>query len=286
LKIKPISPWLLYSLYFLSVTVFFLYYLFPADAVKGYVQSLTSQLDPALLVTIGQVRPAFPVHVRLSNVSMQHNRQLLMKADKITIAPRFFPFLTGKKGFTISSHVYDGTVKGKMIMASDGPVGQLQLSALNLEKIQALKRFDQLDPAGKLNCRLDFAPKNNTMSAEGNFDIVDFTVNIEETFPGMTALSFSSLVGKIGFSGNRLTISDVKARGRQTDAGINGALTLGNPLMESKLDLLVTIRPHAEIIAALRRNPAFQWLSAKTVGKSGFPMRIGGTVEDPEVSLQ
>lgn len=279
-------PWLLYGLYILAVTVFFLYYLFPADAVKRYVQTRTSQLDPALQLTIGQVRPAFPAHMRWSNVSLRYSRQLLFEAEKITVSPRLFSFLAGKKGYTLRTDVYGGTVTGRTQTASGGLAGRLQLSALELEKIPALKNLDQLKPAGKLNFRLDFTPEDNTFAAKGDFNIDDFSVNLEELFPGITAFSFNTLSGKIRFSTNRLTISDGTARGRQADAGLKGTLTLAKPLMESGLDLAVTVRPHAELIAALRKNPVFQWVSGKAAGKSGLPLRITGTVADPQISLQ
>lgn len=279
-------PWLLYGLYFLAVTVFFLYYLFPAEAVKRYVQTRTSQLDPALQITIGQVRPAFPAHMRWSNVSLRHGRQLLFEAEKITVAPRLFSFLAGKKGYTLRTDVYGGSVKGRTETDSGGFAGRLRLSALELEKIPAFKNLDQLKPAGKLNFHLDFTPADNTFAAEGDFNIDDFSVNLEELFPGITAFSFSTLSGKIRFSTNRLTISDGTARGRQADAGLKGTLTLAKPLMESDLDLAVTVRPHAELIAALRKNPVFQWVSGKAAGKGGLPLRITGTVADPQISLQ
>lgn len=286
LRTKSIPPWLLYGLYLLSVTVLFLYYLFPAEAVKRYVQTRASQLDSALQVTAGQVRPAFPAHMRWSNVSLRYNRQLLFKADKITVAPRLFSFLFGEKGYTIRTDVYGGTVKGRMETASGGLAGRLKLSALKLEGIPGLKSFGQLKPTGKLSCRLDFVPENNTFSAEGNFSITDLTVNLADSLPGMTALSFSTFSGKIGFSANRLAISDGKARGRQADAGLKGTLTLEKPLMESDLALSVTVRPHVELIATLRKNPVFQWASGTAVEKNGLPIDITGTIADPQISLQ
>lgn len=286
LRAKNIPPWLLYGLYLLSVTVFFLYYLFPVDEVKRYVQTRASQIDPALRVTIGVVRPAFPAHTRWSKVSLQHNRKLLFKAEKMTVAPRLFSFLTGKKGYTLRTDVYGGTVSGRTETASGSIAGRLQLSALELEKIPALKSLDRLKPAGKLNFRIDFIPENNAFAADGNFKIDDFTVTLEELLPGIPAFAFSTFSGKIRFSADRLTISDCQARGRQADAGLKGMLTLRKPILESELDLTVTVRPHAELVAALRKNPVFQLVSGKAAEKSGLPIRIAGTLEDPQFFLR
>jgi type II secretion system protein N len=276
----------LYSFYFLVVTVFFLYQLFPSETVKRYVEGLGSRLDPALKTTVEQVRPAFPAHILLSDIRVRYNRRLLFKAGKATVAPRFFSFLWGKRGYTLRSRVYGGTVNARLETVSDLMAGQLEVSALDLASIPVLKRFENIEPAGRLDCRLDFIPENGLFTAGGGFHIKDFKVNLESMIPGMAVLSFSGIDGKIRFRGNKLTVTDGKARGRQADAGIHGTLTIEKPFIESALDLSLSVRPHADLITALRRNPALQWLSAGMTGKTGLPLRIGGTIEDPQISVK
>lgn len=285
-KIKSIPPWLLYGLYFLAVTVFFLYQLFPAEAMKRHVQGLASRLDPSLQTIVGQVKPAFPAHVVLSNISLLYNRQLLFKAEQATVAPRFFSLLAGRKGYTLRSRVYDGSVTARLETVSEIVAGQLQASGLDLAKIPALKRLEGIRPAGWLDMRLDFLPEDGTFTAGGTFHIKDFEVNLAEVIPGMTVFSFSSIDGKIRCRANQLTIAEGKARGQQADVGIRGTLTAEKPFPQSELDLFLTVRPHATLIAALRKNPALQWVSAGMAGKTGLPIRIHGTIEDPQISVQ
>lgn len=286
LKIRSTPSWLLYSLYCLVVTVFFLYQLFPSQIVKRYVEGLGSRLDPALKTTVERVRPAFPAHILLSNIQLRYNRQLLFRVGKATVAPRFFSYLSGKRGFTLRSRVYGGTVNARLETISDMIAGQLQVSGLDLAATPLFKRLENFKPAGLMDCHLDFNPENGLFTAVGGLHIKDFRVNLESTMPGMAALSFSSIDGKIRFRENRLTVTDGKARGRQADAAVHGTLTMGKPFMESELDLSLSVRPHADLIAALRRNPALQWLSAGMTGKSGLPLRLGGTIDDPQVSIK
>ena len=51
---------LLYGIYILAVTVFFLYILFPSDTVATYVTSRLNRVNSDINVDVDRVRLAFP----------------------------------------------------------------------------------------------------------------------------------------------------------------------------------------------------------------------------------
>ena len=270
----------------MAVTVFFLYALFPAAAVKRYVESLSRRLDPSLETVVGQVRPAFPAHVRLADIRLRYHRRLLFEVPQARVSPRFLAALSGKRGYTVRCSAYGGTMTAKLEIVSGLPAGRIRIEALNLAKIPVLRRLDDLKPAGRLDLAVDLLPKDGIAAGTGTFHIGDFKIRLARLVPAGAPLSFDSIDAKIRLDGNQLAIADGRARGRQTDAAIRGSLGVQAPLAASQLDLSLTVRPHAEFIAALRKNPALQWLSAGMAGSRGLALRITGTLEDPQVSLQ
>ncbi len=283
---KSIPPWVLYGLYFLAVTAVLLYALFPAATVKRYVESLGSRLDPALRTTVEAVRPAFPARVRLSGIRLRYDRRLLFKADRATVSPHLLAYLRGRRGYTLRCDTYGGRISAKVAIADDQPAGRIRVDALDLAKIPLLQGIDDLKPAGRLGLEVDFLTDNGVLTGKGRFHLKDFRFSLEEMVPGVAELSFAGVDGKLRLKGTQLTIADGRAKGRQTDAAIRGSLDVAAPFGQSGLDLSLTLRPHAEFIAALRKNPALRWVSAGMVGSRGLPLRISGTVGDPQVSVR
>jgi len=285
-KMKNTPPWVLYVLYFLAVTAVLLYMLFPADTVKRYVESLGSRLDPALQTTVDRVRPAFPASVRLSGIRLRYNRRLLFGADRATVSPRLMAYLAGKRGYTLRCETYGGRITARLEIASDQPAGRIRIDALDLSKIPLLQGLGRLKPAGRLDLAVDFRTTDGVLTGKGGFHVRDLKVHLEEMVPAAAELSFASVDGKLRLEGKQLTITGGRAKGRQADAAIQGSLNVTAPFTESGLDLSLTLRPHAEFIAALRKDPSLRWLSAGMAGSRGLPLRIFGTIEKPQVAVQ
>ncbi len=81
---------LLYLSYIIAAFIFFLYILFPSDAVKTYIEHKLGGINPDLSISIDNINPVFPPGVRLNTVSFYYIRSLLLDAETIKIVPRIF----------------------------------------------------------------------------------------------------------------------------------------------------------------------------------------------------
>jgi len=63
---------LLYTVYIIGITGFFLYYLFPSDALKSYLAYRLSQANPDITVTIDRISPVIPPGINLHDVGIVH----------------------------------------------------------------------------------------------------------------------------------------------------------------------------------------------------------------------
>ena len=93
---KNIPKWLLYSIYILVATVFFIYYLFPSDKVKNYIASGFNGLNSNVNISIDHVRPAFPPGLKLYKVNFYHMDNTLLETEQIKVVPNLLSLFRSK----------------------------------------------------------------------------------------------------------------------------------------------------------------------------------------------
>ena len=69
-----------YIAYTVGITVFFLYYLFPSEAVKGYIAYNLQAVDPQMTVDIARVKPSFPPGLKLTTVRLARSGRVSRSA--------------------------------------------------------------------------------------------------------------------------------------------------------------------------------------------------------------
>ncbi|MGB5746529.1 MAG: type II secretion system protein GspN, partial [Desulfobacterales bacterium] len=110
---KPTKKTLLYTAYIIGLTVFFLYFLFPSDAVKDYVAYKISQGNPDISVTIDRVNPVLPPGIKLHAVGIAHGNKALIDLDSVKITPGLLSFFSSTKTARFKGRVKAGTVQGR-----------------------------------------------------------------------------------------------------------------------------------------------------------------------------
>ena len=140
---KLSKPTLLYAAYFIGVTVFFLYYLFPSEAVKDYVSYKINQAIPGINVTIDRVSPALPPGIKLQDVGITHGRRALIHIDSIKVMPGLLSFFSSKKTAKFKGRVNAGDLHGWVeAVHRDGRRAETiegTLSGIQVQHIPALK---------------------------------------------------------------------------------------------------------------------------------------------------
>ena len=103
---KNTRKWLPYLLFFIAVTVFFMYHLFPSNIVKNYIIYNLNKINPEINITIDYIKPAFSPGLKLYNVGFYHQNNSLLVAEQITIAPGLLSLLSPKSTFFFKSRSY------------------------------------------------------------------------------------------------------------------------------------------------------------------------------------
>jgi len=284
--------WLFYGLYIAAAIVFFLYYLFPADAAKDLISAYLLKSYPAYRVSIEEIKPVFPPGIRLTTVGMAYQNQKLGQLDQLSIQPQYLALFSGNKRFNFRGTAYQGEIDGKLEVAGRAAPFDVNLNAdlrnIRLDDIRKLQEVMGRKLQGRLNGNVYYqngSGKDDTL--EIRLNLADCTVEI--AYPllniGIDALSFKSVDGVVVVDKQTLELKQCRAVGPQADGDLSGTIRFRRPFAKSLLDFRGSIQLHHSLLAALGDIlPGGLIQTRKNDGS--LPIKLYGTIENPKFSLR
>jgi len=184
---------LLYILYILGLTTFFIYRLFPDEAVRRYLNFRLKTAHPNFSLTAVQAKPTFPPGLKLEKMNIYHNNLPLLDFGVLKIEPDFRSLFSPGQKFKFQGNLYGGTIKGQLELVpqppSAGVVVNAALSGIQVGGSAVLERLVKRKISGILQGTVLFeSHKKNgdAVSAELNFS--DCKVEISASLFGMENL--------------------------------------------------------------------------------------------------
>jgi len=287
---KPTKKALRYTAYIISLTVFFLYWLFPSDAVRDYVIYKMTQGNPGLSVTIERVSPVLPPGIKLHDVGIAHNNRALIDLESVKITPGLLSFFSNRKTARFKGRVNAGTLNGWAETDSRNDQGAEKiegtLSGIQVQKIPALRHLSAYKISGNLGG--DFMIGGGTgsnRSMTGKLALSDCRIDFDQPIIGQSSLGFKNINADLVLNKGTLVIKKFSARGNQLNADISGTIALNRGGSRNALNLSGSVTPHHGFLANIENSIPTDLLQQKKAGKTTISFKIGGTVEDPDFRL-
>jgi type II secretion system protein N len=289
IKIKPSKKTLLYTAYIIGITVFFLYYLFPSEAVKDYVAYKMSQANPGISVTIDHVSPVLPPGIKLHDVGIAYGNKALIDLDSVKITPGLLSFLSSTKTARFKGRVNAGTVQGwaEVDSRSDQRTEKIEgtISGVQVQGIPALQRLSAHKISGNLGGDFMIIGTGPNRSITGKLTLSDCRIDFDQPVIGQSSLGFKNIDADLVLKKGTLVIKKFSARGNQLDADISGTIALNRGGHQNALNLNGSITPHHALLAKISNSIPADFLRQKKAGQTAISFMIGGTVEVPNFRL-
>ena len=286
---KPSKKTLLYTAYIIGITVFFLYYLFPSEAVKDYVAYKMSRANPAISVTIDHVSPVLPPGIKLHDVGIAHGNKALIDLDSVKITPGLLSFFSSTKAARFKGRVNAGTVQGwaEVDSRSDQRTEKIEgtISGVQVQGIPALQRLSAHKISGNLGGDFMIVGTGPNRSITGKLTLSDCRIDFDQPVIGLSSLGFSNIDADLVLHKGTLVIKKCRARGNQLDADISGTIALNRGGHQNALNLNGSITPHHALLAKIENSIPADFLRQKKAGQTAISFMIGGTVEVPNFRL-
>ncbi len=280
---------LTYTAYFIGVTVFFGYYLFPSDAVKDYAAYKISQAIPGIKVTIDRASPVLPPGIKLHDIGIAHSNIALIDIDSVKVTPGLLSLFSSKKTARFKGRVNEGSLNGwaEADNRGDRYTEKIEgtLAGIQVQKIPALKHVIAHKISGSLSGDFKIAATGPKRSMTGKLSLKNSRIDFDQPLFDQPSLGFKNIDADLVLNQGTLYIKSCRARGNQLDADIAGSIALNRNGRGKALNLKGSVTPHHGLLARIEKSVPAALLQQARAGKSAISFRIGGSVESPEFRL-
>jgi type II secretion system protein N len=281
-----------YLLYTLVVVALLMYLQFPAPAVKAYLETRISTIDPGLTLTLDTISPTvLPPGLSVTNANVNRNEDLLVRIDRGSISPVLLSLFRKNKEVSFTLDLGGGEIEGQALLDRNGAGDQVQvavdISQVRLEQIDAVKTNDTFSLAGAGEGQVTYDGRlTGTGKTNGTFTLSDLQITLHQDLFGIDELLLGQAV--CTFSGNNrvLRVKSLTFDGPMAEGKITGSIELRKPIENSQLNLTVNAKPRPELIARLQETIPQGFIDTRSLGTRGMNFRISGSVESPDVSLR
>jgi len=284
MKISKIS--LLYSVYIIGITGFFLYYLFPSDTLKTYLAYRLSQGNPDITVTIGRVNPIIPPGINLHDVGIVHQSEALIDLDSLKIMPGILSLFSDTSTINFKGSVNEGTFSGRAEIGDNSGGQEVKcdgrISGIQVQGIPALQRLPADNISGVLNGNFTYANAGPNRSMEGKLTLSQCRIELNNAVFSLKSLEFKNIDADLMLKNDTLTIKRTTAKGNQLDADLTGTIGLSG---KSALNLTVSVTPHHLLLAKIEKTLPMDFLRKKEAVNGAISFKIDGTMDEPGFSL-
>lgn len=280
-----------YAGYFIIITVVFLYYLFPGDAVTAYINYKINNMSPDVRISISGLQPDFPPGVKLLGPDLLYRNQPVAGADLIRIKPAYLSLFSGNKTFFVNGDIYTGNLDSVIRLAdfSANPAFDAEATFANIQisQIPILEQFQSYQIAGIASGQLLFDNKE-VKAGKGNAQILvtDATVEFTPALFGLEQLTFKSINTDFEISGQRVVVKKFDVDSRDVSASASGSIILRTPVNKSTINIRGEFKPHPAFIKQLGNLFPVEMLSRRQTASGGLPFRITGSLEQPNFALR
>jgi type II secretion system protein N len=278
---------LLYTIYFICTTVFFLYLLFPSEAAKQFLMVHLNQINRDVQISFETVDPAFPPGVELDSVTVFHRNERVFVAEAVDLSIGILPLFILRPTVKFKCDAYDGQVAGKVgVSAFDvrKVSADIRLKNLNIGGIEAFHMaLPQYDFFGIVSGSVTGNTRGkNGLSLKSGLRLADGRIEFITPLYGLDNLSFTEMETEFEIDGMLLKIDRLTAEGSDLTGSIAGTVNIKYPVRRSKLNLKGEVTPGPDIIKKLGElEPMISVFLRNRSGKKGLPINLNGTLDNP-----
>lgn len=285
------KKWLLYLLFTLVSTAFFIYYLFPADQIKNYMVFHLNKAHPDINITIDQIKPAFPPGVWLYDVTIYQTNDTLLILKQIKVAPNLLSLFGSKIIFFFKANTCDGMIDGKGELTHDTAFKNIHIDAtfsdIQISEIHALRRLNSRNISGVLAGHVIYSKDPSSgEDVRAMLSISDSEIELLNPILMLESIAFNIIESDIVVKNRKVQFKQCSLKGHQMDGSIAGSIILKKPLERSVLKLVGTIRPNPTFLASLEKDLPKHLIPKKFFSKNGLPIKLSGTIEKPNFLIK
>ncbi len=276
---KNYRKWIGYLVFAMFLSGVCLYLSFPAEVIREYLEGSTSRLAPALGLKVHGVRPVLPFGLKLENADLSLKEMpefSVFSADSFMVMPSMRSLTLRRPAFRLDCEAYGGNIQGVISLQTfslKGPVqSEIEIIDVRLDQYPQLEKWLQGELTGTMSGTVVYVCSAGEFidgSGEGNFSILDSSLQLAQPFLGMESIHFGRIDAQMVMEKQRISLVRFDFSGEEIEGSVSGDINLAPNLANSKLDLTVEVKEFSSMLK----------------NRGDFRISISGTVAQPLVSF-
>jgi type II secretion system protein N len=285
------KKWIGYTLYGIILTLALLFYRFPSDALKDYIQTSVHKINPDLTVTFEKVSLTFPFSLKLSGVeccTVGEPGKPIFKTREILVKPGILSLFTKNPAYRFICQAYDGTITGRLNLSKNGEEpgfsSTAELKNIIIKDNSPLPAFIKDYISGTLEGTVNYnggGANDNIGNGDASFTVSRGSVKLETPPLNIKAIDFKEVTIKADLKDQILSIPDLNLKGDDFLGKASGAITFKNPVKKSLLGFKASIEPTASSVRTSTGGNDAMALIRQSLKNGKISFTLQGTIEKP-----
>ena len=261
--------------------------------MEAYVDYQIHRLNPELRMAFDDLRLHYPPYLKMTDATVYHLQKPVVTISSAKIRPGGALFFNEGTIVAFQGSIQEGRFKGKLHRNGDDGSNkettqfEIELDGILLEDLDGIRNLPNIGLTGQVRGKIFHVDKMEELD-QGQVDLIftDCLAELEDVPFNIKRLRFSRIDLGLVVNGSIVEIKRLEMTGSQADAQFNGQLNIKQPINQTRLNIKGNVRLHAEFMTRLKKEiPAPLWPSKNTI-KSGIPITVSGTMDNPRFGMR
>jgi len=289
------KKWLGYLLFALILTVALLYFCFPSDALRDYVEATAGRANPRLVLSVDRVELRFPIALKFveTEVALKDMPdRVILRADSLLLKPQLWSLLGGESKYCFDCLAYKGKVSGSVYINKNRTRRfidtEIELRNIRIGDYAYLSHLIGRHAEGTLGGTVSYRGQYNLLrdgSGEANLRLSHGRVELLQPFLTFESIDFNEMEIEMALKKQEINLTRLELKGKQLHGTLSGTITLKEEFAKSSLDLKGTIEPFAGFFKSTEGIRDTVALFTKRLKKGTFSFVVHGTLGEPRIEF-
>jgi len=287
--------WLGYIFYCIILAVFLLYYRFPSDALRDYLQIRANNLNTPLFLSIDRIKPWPPFGLRLwqTEISFKDKpAKVIFGADSLLFRPSAWSFFRGKGKYCFECLAYGGDISGCVYFENNNMAApftsEIELKDIRIGTYEYLKDLIGRHVDGILKGTINYSGQQKDLMngvGEANLRLLDGRVELLLPILSLNSIDFNEVKINMDLKRQRINLKRLELEGPQLKGSLSGTIGLKRNFAKSTLDLKGRVEPFASFFKDAEGVSIAVRLFKKRLRRGTLGFIIRGTIGEPKIKF-
>lgn len=283
-----------YAVYTLAVLLFLLWYLFPSDSFRVWLQAQLNNHAPAMKWQVGDLHVGLPFNIIARDIRAGglNTDKALFVVDEVGVRPelqKIFEF-PKKLPLVYTARSLEGSVNGTFLLENEKQevicTGQLQ--DMKVGSLAELWRKLGREVSGTLSGSFRYTGNTGNLYGgllQGDLSLHNGFVELMQPILGLQRLDYNQAKTSFSFKDRIVTVTSGEVESDLFSADFNGTVTMAGNLLGSTLDVQGTFEPRPEMLANLE-DPNVVRLIKSQLRNNSLSFKVTDTLFEPGIVFE